>query len=96
MHWTGSGPSELAHLQADGSTFVRDEARRTQHRTFGYQDLYRHTDPETTMNYASPQLQEHAPGTARWERVDRTPAPIPSGIRLAESAGSVETDPVSH
>ena len=58
-------------------------------------DSIGYSGPETTMNYASPQLQ-NAPATARWERADRTPAPIPWGIRLAESAGSVETDPVSH
>ncbi len=52
------------------------------------QDLYGHTDPETTMIYAPPQLQKHAAAIERLERADRAPAAVSRAIRLAESAGS--------
>ena len=60
------------------------------------QDLYGHTDPETTMIYAPPQLQKHAAAIERLQHADRMPAPAPRGIRLAEPAGRIEGMPVSH
>ena len=57
----------------------------------GGQDLYGHTDPETTMIYAPPQLRKHAAAIERLQRADRVPAPVPAVIRLAELAGSSES-----
>ena len=47
--------------------------RRTGSDVADIQDLYGHTDPETTMIYAPPQLQKHAEAIARLERADRAP-----------------------
>ena len=47
------------------------------------QDLYGHTDPETTMICAPPQLQKHAEAIARLQRADRAPVPVEGRIRLA-------------
>ena len=63
--------------------------RRTGSDVADIQDLYGHTDPETTMIYAPPQLKKHAAAIARLERADRAPAPGAPAIRLAETAGSV-------
>ena len=63
--------------------------RRTGSDLADIQDLYGHTDPETTMIYAPPQLQKHAAAIERLQRADRAPAPVPAPIRLAETAGSV-------
>ena len=62
--------------------------RRTGSDVADIQDLYGHTDPETTMIYAPPQLQKHAAAIERLRRADRMPAPTPRGIRLADPAGS--------
>ena len=69
--------------------------RRTGSDVADIQDLYGHTDPETTMIYAPPQLLKHAAAIARLQQADRPPAPIPRGIRLAETAGSVLAGSVS-
>ena len=61
--------------------------RRTGSDAADIQDLYGHTDPETTMIYAPPQLQKHADAIARLQREDRAPAPVSHGIRLADAAG---------
>ena len=63
--------------------------RRTGSDLADIQDLYGHTDPETTMIYAPPQLLKHAAAIERLERADRAPAAGPHAIRLAETAGSV-------
>ena len=47
------------------------------------QDLYGHTDPETTMIYTPPQLQKHAAAIERLQRSDRVLTPTPGVIRLA-------------
>ena len=70
--------------------------RRTGSDVADIQDLYGHTDPETTMIYAPPQLQKHAAAIARLERADRPPAPVSPAIRLAETAGSVRETSVSY
>ncbi len=70
--------------------------RRTGSDVADIQDLYGHTDPETTMIYAPPQLQKHAAAIARLERADREPAPVPQGIRLAEPAGSFRESSVNY
>ena len=63
--------------------------RRTGSDVADIQDLYGHTDPETTMIYAPPLLQKQAAAIARLQRADRAPAPDPpGGIRLAVQAGS--------
>ena len=59
------------------------------------QDMYGHTDPETTMIYAPPQLQKHAAAIERLQRADRAPAPVAPPIRLAETAGRAGSTPVS-
>ena len=69
--------------------------RRTGSDVADIQDLYGHTDPETTMIYAPPQLQKHAEAIERLEHADRAPAPVPQAIRLAETAGSNLGDSVS-
>ncbi len=69
--------------------------RRTGSDVADIQDLYGHTDPETTMIYAPPQLQKHAAAIERLERADRSPAPVSRAIRLAESAGRDFKDSVS-
>ncbi len=61
--------------------------RRTGSDVADIQDLYGHTDPETTMIYAPPQLQKHAAAIERLERADRSPVPVARPIRLAETAG---------
>ena len=63
--------------------------RRTGSDVADIQDLYGHTDPETTMIYAPPQLQKHAAAIERLKRADPVPAPVSRAIRLAEPAGSV-------
>ena len=55
--------------------------RRTGSDVADIQDLYGHTDPETTMIYAPPQLKKHAAAVARLERADREPDPAPGAIR---------------
>ena len=70
--------------------------RRTGSDVADIQDLYGHTDPETTMIYAPPQLQKHAEAIARLQRADRAPSPVLGGIRLAVQAGSTDMKPVSH
>ena len=70
--------------------------RRTGSDLADIQDLYGHTDPETTMIYAPPQLLKHAAAIERLERADRAPAPGPHAIRLAETAGSVGDGSVSY
>lgn len=47
------------------------------------QDPYEHTDPETTMISAPPQLQKHSATIERLEHADRAPAPVSSPVRLA-------------
>ena len=67
--------------------------RRTGSDVAGIQDLYGHTDPETTMSYVPPQLQKHADAIARLERGDRSPAPVSLGFgwqsRLAVFGGTL-------
>ena len=63
--------------------------RRTGSDVADIQDMYGHTDPETTMIYAPPQLQKHAAAIERLERADRAPAQVAPAIRLAETAGGV-------
>ena len=70
--------------------------RRTGSDVADIQDLYGHTDPETTMIYAPPQLQKHAAAIARLERADRSPVPVTRPIRLAETAGRDFDDSVNH
>ncbi len=70
--------------------------RRTGSDVADIQDLYGHTDPETTMIYAPPQLQKHADAIARLERADRVQTPVPHGKRLAETAGSLRGSSVSY
>ena len=53
--------------------------RRTGSDVADIQDLYGHTDPETTMIYAPPQLQKHAAAIGRLQRADRAPAPVSVG-----------------
>ena len=65
--------------------------RRTGSDVADIQDLYGHTDPETTMIYAPPQLQKHAAAIVRLQRADRALEPVPAGIRLAGLAGSSES-----
>ncbi len=70
--------------------------RRTGSDVADIQDLYGHTDPETTMIYAPPQLQKHAAAIERLERADRAPDCVRPAIRLAVPAGSTEDDSVSY
>ena len=70
--------------------------RRTGSDVADIQDLYGHTDPETTMIYAPPQLLKHAAAIERLQRADRAPAPVTPPIRLAETAGSAWDTPVSN
>ena len=70
--------------------------RRTGSDVADIQDLYGHTDPETTMIYAPPQLQKHADAIARLERADHVQAPVARGKRLAETAGSLRGSSVSY
>ncbi len=60
--------------------------RRTGSDVADIQDLYGHTDPETTMIYAPPQLQKHATAIARLECADRPPVPVSHETRLAQPA----------
>ena len=69
--------------------------RRTGSDVADIQDLYGHTDPETTMIYAPPQLQKHAAAIERLERADRTADGVRPAIRLAETAGSDSSSSVS-
>ena len=64
--------------------------RRTGSDVADIQDLYGHTDPETTMIYAPPQLLKHAAAIERLQRADRVPQAVRLEIRLADSAGSVQ------
>ena len=89
MHWTGVRSSQIRHAFATG-------LRRTGSDVADIQDLYGHTDPETTMIYAPPQLQKHADAIARLERADRVQTPVPHGKRLAETAGSLRGSSVSY
>ena len=89
MHWTGVRPSQIRHRFAT-------VLRRTGSDVADIQDLYGHTNSETTMICAPPQLLKHASAIARPERADRAPAPLPSAIRLAETAGSVREGSVSY
>ena len=65
--------------------------RRTGSDVADIQDLYGHTDPETTMIYAPPLLQKHAAAIERLQRADRAPAPVRRRFgwqkRLAALAG---------
>ncbi len=69
--------------------------RRTGSDVADIQDLYGHTDPETTMIYAPPQLQKHAEAIERLQRADRAPSPVAGGIGLAVPAGSTGESSVS-
>ena len=69
--------------------------RRTGSDLADIQDMYGHTDPETTMIYAPPQLQKHAAAIERLQRADRAPAPVSPPIRLAEAAGRAQSTSVS-
>ena len=69
--------------------------RRTGSDVADIQDLYGHTDPETTMIYAPPLLQKHAAAIERLQRADRVSAPVPPPIRLAETAGRADSTPVN-
>ena len=69
--------------------------RRTGSDVADIQDLYGHTDPETTMIYAPPLLQKQAAAIERLQRADRASAPVPTSIRLAETAGRVGSTHVS-
>ena len=62
--------------------------RRTGSDVADIQDLYGHTDPETTMIYAPPEVEKHAEAIARLERADRSPPSVQHAIRLADAAGS--------
>ena len=59
------------------------------------QDLYGHTDPETTMMYAPPQVEKHVAAIERLQRLDAEQAKVRHGIRLAVPAGSTLRAPVS-
>ncbi len=69
--------------------------RRTGSDVADIQDLYGHTDPETTMIYAPPQLQKHAEAIERLQRADRATVRVAGGIRLAVQAGSTGDAQVS-
>ena len=62
--------------------------RRTGSDVADIQDLYGHTDPQTTMIYAPPQLKKHAEAIRRLERADVASKPAKEEIRLAVPAGS--------
>ena len=65
------GRASGVHRVSD-SPFVRHGASAD---VADIQDLYGHTDPQTTMIYAPPQLQKHAAAIERLQRTDRVPAP---------------------
>ncbi|MCY4505843.1 MAG: tyrosine-type recombinase/integrase, partial [Acidobacteria bacterium] len=69
--------------------------RRTGSDVADIQDLYGHTDPETTMIYAPPQLKKQAEAILRLQGSDLASAPVRDGIRLAVPAGSTDEIPVS-
>ncbi len=69
--------------------------RRTGSDVADIQDLYGHTNPETTMIYAPPQLQKHADAIERLDVADRAESARPA-IRLAVPAGSTRAKPVSY
>ena len=69
--------------------------RRTGSDVADIQDLYGHTDPETTMIYAPPQLQKHAEAIARLDDADRAAESARRPIRMAVPAGSTRGDSVS-
>ena len=52
------------------------------------QDLYGHTNPETTMIYAPPQLDKHAEALERLHHADHGKQRPQYTIRLAQSAGT--------
>ena len=61
--------------------------RRTGSDLADIQDLYGHTDPETTMIYAPPQLEKHVEALERLQRADATSGTESWRKRLAETAG---------
>ena len=61
--------------------------RRTGADVADIQDLYGHTDPETTMIYAPPQIDKHVDAIVRLQRADRAPPSSRPAIRLAGTAG---------
>ena len=70
--------------------------RRTGSDVADIQDLYGHTDPETTMIYAPPQLEKHVEAIERLRRAEATSEAISCGERLAEPAGRETAERVSH
>ena len=62
--------------------------RRTGSDVADIQDLYGHTDPETTMIYAPPHIDKHVEAIARLQRADGAAAPVLHAIRLADTVGS--------
>ena len=69
--------------------------RRTGSDVADIQDLYGHTDPETTMIYAPPQLQKHAEAIERLDHADRAAESARPPIRLAVPAGSTRRGSIS-
>ena len=70
--------------------------RRTGSDVADIQDLYGHTDPETTMIYAPPQLQKHAEAIERLDHADRAAESAQPPVRLAVPAGSTRGRTVSY
>ncbi len=70
--------------------------RRTGSDVADIQDLYGHTDPETTMIYAPPQLQKHAEAIERLDHADRAAESAQPPIRLVVPAGSTRVDSASY
>ena len=89
------GGSSGVHRVSD-SAFVRDGAAADGIGVADIQDLYGHTDPETTMIYAPPRLQKHVDAIARLERADRSPAPADRPIRLATTPANLQDGTVSY
>ena len=58
--------------------------RRTGSDVADIQDLYGHTNPETTMIYAPPQIAKHAAAIERLRRSDETAQELPGPARLAQ------------
>ena len=70
--------------------------RRTGSDVADIQDLYGHTDPETTMIYAPPQIDKHVDAIARLQHADGASAPVLHAIRLADTAGKDRRASGSH
>ena len=58
--------------------------RRTGADVADIQDLYGHTNPETTMTYAPPELAKHRAAMERLRQHDATSSPAPLGIVVTD------------